>query len=123
MAIRHGKQLGRAGEEAAAAYLRDKAYRILERNYRWARGEIDIVAEDGDTLVFVEVKTARSDRFGPPEGWVDRRKQAQLGQVALHYLQEREITDRDCRFDVVAVRTDGRRWRFHHIENAFWLEA
>lgn len=105
----------------AARHLRNKGYQILERNYRWARGEIDIVARKDDMLVFVEVKTARGATFGPPETWVDQRKQQQIGQVAEHYLQEKQIKGVDCRFDVVAVTAQGKEWKINHIENAFWL--
>ncbi len=123
MSERNRKKLGQQGEELAARYLQAKNYRILERNYRRARGEIDIVAQQDDTLVFVEVKTARSDSFGPPAAWVDAKKQAQLGQVALHYLQENEIENMDCRFDVVAIHARSGKWEIQHIENAFWLTA
>jgi len=116
------KEIGRKGEQKAAEFLTHKGYRILKQNYRWARGEIDIVARDGDTLVFVEVKTkAGSSDFGEPETWVTPRKQQQIGQVALRYLQENEIVDTDCRFDVVAVTYKQGQWRLKHIENAFWL--
>jgi putative endonuclease len=115
------KNIGKLGEEMAAQYLRDKAYQILERNYRWARGEIDIVAKKDNMLIFVEVKTAQRDTFGPPETWVDRRKQQQIGQVAERYLQDKEIEGMDCRFDVVAVTFQGKAWKINHIENAFWL--
>ncbi|MCG8605985.1 YraN family protein [bacterium] len=115
------KTIGAAGEAAAIRHLQQKNYEILDRNYRWARGEIDIVAKQADTLVFVEVKTARGANFGSPETWVDERKQQQLGLVASHYLQEKEIEDTDCRFDVIAIRARGNDWQIRHIENAFWL--
>ncbi|MFQ5824676.1 MAG: YraN family protein [bacterium] len=115
------KKIGKFGEEMAAEFLRNKNYEIIERNYRWARGEIDIVAKKDDMLIFVEVKTAQRDTFGPPETWVDQRKQQQIGQVAEHYLQEKEIDDMDCRFDVIAITAQGKEWKIKHIENAFWL--
>lgn len=116
------KKLGRKGEHKAAEFLTKKGYTILIQNYRWARGEIDIVAQDGETLVFVEVKTkAGSTDFGEPETWVTPRKQQQIGQVALRYLQQNEIVDMDCRFDVVAVTYRQGQWLLKHIENAFWL--
>ncbi|MFQ5601941.1 MAG: YraN family protein [bacterium] len=115
------KSLGERGEQLAAEYLQKKRYRIRERNFRWARGEIDIVAQKDELLVFVEVKTARSDAFGEPETWVDERKQRQIARVAERYLQEQAISDMDCRFDVVAVKAQGNQWTIRHIENAFWL--
>ncbi|MBN1351356.1 YraN family protein [candidate division KSB1 bacterium] len=115
-------QFGRAGEQQAADYLRKKGYQIIQQNYRWARGEIDIIARDEKTLVFVEVKTTRNaSTFGEPETWVTLRKQQQIGQVASRFLQEFEIKDVDCRFDVVAVTYSNQSWHLKHIENAFWL--
>jgi len=97
------------GEDAAAAYLRDRGYRIVERNWRCRLGEIDIVARDGETLVFVEVKSRRSAAFGAPQAAVDGRKQRKLSLAALHYLQARRVAPGPARFDVVAVtvRDDG----------------
>lgn len=115
------KDLGARGEDLATRFLERAGYTILERNYRWARGEIDIIAERDGLLVFVEVKTARSAVFGRPETWVNAQKQQQLGQVASRYLQEKEIEEMDCRFDVIAIRRQEDGWEIRHIENAFWL--
>jgi len=115
------KRIGNSGEELAADFLSKNGYKILTRNYRWARGEIDIVAEKDNMLIFVEVKTARSKNFGAPETWVTERKQQQVGMVASRYLQENEIVDKDCRFDVIAISATGKDWQIKHIENAFWL--
>ncbi len=112
---------GRQGELRAASFLRSHRYQILEQNYRFARGEIDIIAEKDDVLVFVEVKTSTSEAFGEPETWVTEAKQKQIGMVAERYLQEKEIDEQDCRFDVIAVHIDGGGSRLKHIENAFWL--
>ncbi len=120
-AKRSTQSKGRTGEEIAAAYLARKGYQILMRNYRCRYGEIDIVARQGETLVFVEVKAGRSGSFGAPESWVDRRKQQHLGNAAAVYLDEHGIADVDCRFDVVAVRLERGGPRVQHIENAFWL--
>ncbi len=119
---RHNKALGAWGEEKAAEYLQRQGYAVCARNFRWARGELDIIAERGELLVFVEVKTAGSERMGPPETWVTRQKQAQIGQVALRYLQTNEIENRDCRFDVIGVIKSDDSFKITHIENAFWLE-
>ncbi len=115
------KRTGNSGEELAANFLKKNGYLIIERNYRWARGEIDIIARKDELLVFVEVKTARTKHFGAPETWVTKRKQQQVGMVASRYLQEKEIVDTDCRFDVIAVTAIGQEWEIKHIENAFWL--
>jgi putative endonuclease len=98
-----GKNTGQIGEETAVAYLKQKGYLIVERNYRKRFGEIDIVAQDGEVVVFVEVKTRRSVRFGSPFEAVDRRKQKKMTRVALAYLNSHKLFDRSARFDVVAV--------------------
>ncbi len=117
------QRIGREGEDRAVHYLKEKGYTILERNYRAERGEIDVVALDGEVLVFVEVKTKRHDSFGEPETWVDRRKQAQIGKIAQAYIQQHNIDDTDCRFDVIGVVTVDQNTEIHHIEDAFWLES
>ncbi len=105
----------------AASFLQKNDFKVIARNYRFARGEIDIVAQKNDLLIFVEVKTATSKRFGPPETWVDERKQQQIGLVAERYLQEFAIEEMDCRFDVIAIQAEKGKWQINHIENAFWL--
>ena len=117
------QKLGKHGEELAEMFLSKKGYEILERNYRKYRGEIDLIAKDQEYLVFVEVKTARSDRFGPPIFRVDARKKKQLGKIAMAYYQEKELFDQDSRFDVVTVTFSSGQTNIEHIENAFWLEA
>ena len=112
---------GRAGERLARWRLRLMGYRILETNCRLPGGELDIVARDGDTLVFVEVKTAASSQFGLPEEWVDVRKQKRLGRLATAYLARQGDMDVSCRFDVVAVSLTGRIPRVRVIRNAFEL--
>ncbi|MDH4319672.1 MAG: YraN family protein, partial [Desulfobulbaceae bacterium] len=95
--------LGSKGEDAAAFHLQQKGYEILCRNYRQRFGEIDIVARDGDVLVFVEVKTRRSLRYGTPFEAIDQRKQRQLSKVALHYISRYKLYHQPARFDVIAV--------------------
>ncbi|MCL6634598.1 MAG: YraN family protein [Peptococcaceae bacterium] len=113
--------LGRKGEEAAARYLEKNGYRILNRNYICRLGEIDMVALDGDTIVFVEVRSRTSDEFGLAQESINGRKKTKLRQLAWHYLKAEGKTGRGCRFDVVAVSFDseGRVKRVEHIENAF----
>ncbi len=98
-----GKDTGPRGEEIAVAYLQQKGYSIVERNYRLRFGEIDIIARDGETIVFVEVKTRKSIRFGSPFDAVDLRKQKKMSRVALAYLSSCRLLDSPARFDVVAV--------------------
>ena len=108
------QRLGLEGETRAEAALRDKGFRILARRWRCRIGEIDLIAEDGPWLVFVEVKARAGEGFGWPAEAVDRRKRGRLARVALAYLQAEDALERPCRFDVVEVGDDVR-----HIEDAF----
>ena len=114
------KVFGQAGESAAEEYLRRKGYRILARNLRSSLGELDLVAEDGQVLVFVEVKARRTDAFGGAIHAVHHRKQEKLIQLAGQYLARHHIKDRLCRFDVVLLQgTDTVGSQIEHIQNAF----
>jgi len=107
---------GASAEDEAAEYLVKKKYKILERNYRVRNGEIDCVAADSDgTLVFVEVKSARTNTCGHPFFWVDAAKQRTLAKVAKWYLAEHRLTSCACRFDVIALSNG----RIEHLRNAF----
>ncbi len=112
--------LGRLGEEAATRHLQRLGYRILARNYRRRFGEVDIVARHRGQLVFIEVKTRRSSRYGSPFEAVDRRKQRQLVLVARDYIARHHLEDEMARFDVVAVtgEADG-RVHVEVLEDAF----
>lgn len=114
------KKLGGRGEEAAASYLISKKYAILARQYRCRAGEIDLVARDGDTIVFAEVKTRRSLRFGLPSEAVDRRKRQRMMRSAAWYMTSMALpADTPCRFDVIEVYAEPERWRIRHYESAF----
>ncbi len=112
--------LGRKGEELAKRHLEGQGYRILEQNYRCSAGEMDIVAQDGEYLAFVEVRTRRGEEYGTPEESIRSTKQARLIQVALTYLQERALDNVDWRIDVVAVEmaSNGRLLRLDLLKNA-----
>jgi putative endonuclease len=97
------KKLGAKGEEIAVSYLKRRGYRILERNYRIKLGEIDIIAEQGADLVFIEVKTRSDTLFGSPFDSVTVTKQRQLSKVALEYMSKQSCHNRPARFDVVGV--------------------
>lgn len=119
-------KLGKTGEDAAVRHLENLRYRIIERNYRCRFGEVDIIALDKRTVVFVEVKTRSTDSYGSPEMSITMRKQRQLARVALSYLQNHNLLHRDARFDVVAVRQGEHNQDMYLIKNAFeispWLE-
>lgn len=113
--------LGRWGEEEAARFLQRLGMRIVERNLRTPVGEIDIIARQGKTLVFIEVKTRRSDAFGTPQEAVGPTKQRQIIRTALWYLGDGKGRGLQPRFDVVAVRPGPQGPHFEHIVNAFGL--
>ncbi|MGB9773950.1 MAG: YraN family protein [Bacteroidota bacterium] len=110
---------GKKGEEAAVEFLQNLGYEIICRNYRFEHGEIDIIAWDGEVLVFVEVKLRRSRRFGVPEDSVTARKQQHIKRAAEGFLYERGIQDVECRFDVVAIDEAYRPKNIRHYINAF----
>jgi len=112
---------GKRGEELAAAHLTEAGYRIIERNYRCPFGEIDIVAEDGETLVFVEVKSRRSAAYGDPQLAVGHEKQKKISRIAMNYLKEKRLCHRPGRFDVVAVKMLPSGYSIEIIRNAFEL--
>jgi putative endonuclease len=113
------RHLGAFGERVAAAHLEAKGYRIRARNFRCREGEIDIVAEDGDCLVFVEVRTRRGDAFGTPAESVTAAKERRLLTVAKAYLQEHSDVPANQRIDVVGVELSrGRLLAVQHIEGA-----
>ena len=97
------QELGILGEKLAVEELTRRGYAILERRYRTRYGEIDIVAEDQGTLVFVEVKAREDVRFGTAAEQVTARKQGKVASRAVEYLARKHVTDRPCRFDVVAI--------------------
>jgi putative endonuclease len=98
--------LGKTGEDLACAELRRRGYAILDRRFRTRDGEIDIVARDGSVLVFVEVKTRRSLRFGLPRAAVTADKQHRIARMAAAYLARRRPRAWSCRFDVVEITLD-----------------
>jgi putative endonuclease len=100
--------LGKLAEDMACRELRHRGYEILARRHRTRLGEIDIIARDGPTIVFIEVKARTSDRYGGPWEAVTRQKRDRIGRLASEYLANRRWHDRPCRFDVVAVRFDAR---------------
>ena len=107
---------GAQAEDLACAHLERAGLKLLARNYRCPQGEIDLVMDDRDALVFVEVRYRRTNAFGTPAETVDRRKQARLQAAAGHYLLTHSA-DRACRFDVVAV--SGRDARIDWLRDAF----
>jgi putative endonuclease len=114
--------IGARGEAIAAAYLKGQKYTVIERNFRCKAGEVDIVAREGTTFVFVEVKTRRTLSFGPPQASVTPFKQRQISKAALVWLAKRRLQDANARFDVIAILLrDHAVPEIDHIRNAFEL--
>ena len=119
------RDTGQLGEDLAVEHLEAKGLRTMERNYRFGREEVDVIAfeptpgNDGGTIVFVEVKARRGTGYGTPEAAVDEAKQAAIRRVAEAYLHERKLIPSPVRFDVVAVQLGGAEPAITHFENAF----
>ena len=114
------QETGRLGENIACDFLRKNGYKIIETNYRCRDGEIDIITQQQDTLVFVEVRTKRSFFFGSPEESITQTKKEHLRAVAEHYNQNHENLPPEWRIDVIAIEIDrdGKVHRIEIIENA-----
>ncbi|MFN8240101.1 MAG: YraN family protein [Bacteroidales bacterium] len=111
--------IGPRGENEASDYLQGKGYKILHRNWKSGKKEIDVVARDGTTVVFVEVKTRSDDYLVHPRGAVTTQKQKMIIFAAEDYIKRYNI-DSECRFDIVSVITRGQITEIEHIENAFY---
>ncbi len=116
---KYRQKLGKKGEDKAEEYLKRKGFLILERNYHYGHKEIDLIGRDGNTIVFVEVKTGRSKKFGTPEERVSIRKQKNLIMAALDYIQKSNVTGCDFRFDVLAISYEKGEEVINHIQSAF----
>jgi len=113
---------GRAAEEIAVQYLQEQGYVILARNYYIKGGEIDIVAQDKDTIIFAEVRMRKQNYFGAPEETVDVKKQQRIIKTAEHFLATHNLTDAYCRFDVLGVSEKKENdYEIRHYPNAFFV--
>lgn len=111
--------LGKSGEEAAARFLEGKGYRILARNWRCGRrGEIDLVAMDGDEVVFVEVKTRSDGRFGEAAAQITAFKASQLRRLAWMFLRAHRLDAMPYRIDVIGIRREGKTTYLRHVVSA-----
>jgi len=111
--------LGKLGEDLAVRELERRGYAILARRYRRRGGELDIVALDGTTVVFVEVKTRDGDAFGDGTDAVTPLKQRRMTQLAIDYMMRHRLAGVSCRFDVVSVRVDAEQPSIEVVQNAF----
>lgn len=115
------KMLGREGEDRAARYLSKQGYRVIERNYSTRNGEIDLIAIENGTVVFVEVKTRTSDAYGAPELAVNPQKQKKMIKAALSYIKYKKLHQVPCRFDVIAISGPNDAY-VELIRNAFEMD-
>lgn len=112
-------ELGIEGEKLAVAHLQKKGYAILETNYRFQKAEVDIIAQKGEILAVIEVKTRTSANFGNPEEFVNQKKIKLLVKAIDNYVNENDL-DVEVRFDIVAVLLDKKDVTINHIEDAFY---
>ena len=112
---------GRVGEDVAVAYLINKGFDILDRNWRIGEGEIDIIVKSGNIIAFVEVKTAYGNTFGDPLEWVNTAKQRQIGKIAEAWIQRHQPEDCFFRFDVIALVKKDEGFDLRHLPDAFSL--
>lgn len=113
-------ELGKRGENIAKAYLENSGYGILNMNWKYGRAEIDLIASQGDKLVFVEVKTRSSRDYGEPEDFVSHKKEKQLEWASSAYIDQRNHQG-EIRFDIIAIVFENKDlYKINHIEDAFW---
>ena len=115
--------VGAMAENRARSWLEKQGLQLLEKNYRTTRGEIDLIMQDGDTLVFVEVRMRQNKRFATAAQSIDHRKQKRIISTARHYLQARGLWEKiPCRFDAICLQRDtdnGDSYRVEWLQNAF----
>lgn len=112
---------GKKGEEIAAKYLKKNGYKILEKNFRKSYGEIDIIAQKGENIAFVEVKTRKSDLYGTPAEFVTSKKQERIKKAAYAYIQQNDL-DAEFTFDIVEVYLNAEeKAKINHLINAFYV--
>ncbi len=119
---KNSKQYGDEGEEEACRYLKSQGYQILERNWRFRKLEVDIIAQKAELMVFIEVKTRKNNIFGEPEIFVNNKKQSFLIAAAHQYLTEKNI-DLESRFDIIAIVQLNNNQTVKHLEGAFYPRA
>ncbi len=111
---------GRQGEQIALDFLQSKGYKIIKQNFHFGRyGEIDLIGEKDNTLIFFEVKVQTTDAFGDPRYWITPSKQEKLRKAANGYLYINKIEDSNCRFDAIVIDLRTTPPQIEHIKNAF----
>ncbi|WP_224491258.1 YraN family protein [Robertkochia flava] len=118
--MRSSHRLGKWAEDHAVNYLQDKGYVILERNFRYDRAEIDIIAEYGNLIVIVEVKARSTDYFGHPQDFISRKKVARLVKAANYYMTANDFYN-EVRFDAIGILKGENGVQVEHLEDAFYF--
>jgi putative endonuclease len=113
------KNLGRRSEDIATKFLKERGYKILERNFRWRGGEVDIIAMDGDVVVFVEVRSLEEGLINPIETIGPKKREKIIRGATLYLLKNNLLGNIDCRFDVIGVKWGKRGLEIEHIKDAF----
>lgn len=114
------RKTGNYGEDLACKFLQQLGYQIVERNYFYGHGEIDIIVKDKDELVFIEVKYRTNDEYGPPELSISKGKQKLIRRTAEAYLFDKKISEQNCRIDLIAIlHLKDEKPKINHIKNAF----
>ncbi len=113
------KKKGKEGEDLACEYLMNKGYELLHRNYRYKRGEVDIIVKKNDRICFVEVKMRSRSDYGLPETFVNAKQQKLILAAADNYIHEMDWHN-DVRFDVIAIQADKDNFELVHFEDAFY---
>lgn len=109
---------GRSGEDKASSYLKKKGFKIIERNFRWYGNEIDIIARDKESIVFIEVKSSTAKDFEHPLMWISNWKKKNIIKASTGYIVSHKLDQLSVRFDVVTIESDG---RINHVMDAFRL--
>ncbi|WP_426431709.1 YraN family protein [Winogradskyella sp. HB-48] len=112
-------ELGKKGEQLALDFLLENNYKIIERNYRFDKAEVDIIAQKGSILAIVEVKTRSSLDFGSPQDFVKPKQIKNLVKAVDEYITENNL-DMEVRFDIIAIVKNGKEYEIEHLENAFY---
>ncbi|MFL1012388.1 YraN family protein [Flavisericum labens] len=112
-------QLGKKGEQLAVDVLLKNGYDVIERNYRFDKAEVDVIAQKNDTLAIIEVKTRSTTDFGNPQDFVKPKQIQRLVKAVNEYVTVNEL-DVEVRFDIIAIVKEGKGYRIEHLENAFY---
>jgi len=111
-------ELGKKGEELALDYLKSKGYTIRDKNWRYQKAEVDIIAQKGNTLAVIEVKTRSTDYFGNPQDFINPKKIKLLVNAVNEYVTSKDL-EVDVRFDIIAIIKNGSQTKIEHLEDAF----